>query len=324
MYQYPIPKPPIQFPATQQTFPVFQPNQPNLAAYARQEANRFIVEAPKQLHQGATRQQTFPVPPVSQPLFNHYLPDANRYVEPLVKRTEGATRQQTYIFPVSQPYIVTSIQQPEPVKRLEPPVVTTAQTYIFPLLQPYIVPAVQQPEVVKRFEGAIRQQTYIFEPSQPDFHYYVPDINWLMLGPRAQFDGATRQQTYIFPLSQPLVLAQPATYSETFRQLDQRVSQQTFPVPPVSQPDQAAYAALERNRFLVEASKQLHQGATLQQTYIFPLSQPYFGAPTTIIQVVPQFLGLTPIATVIRPMGTAASASPTGTAISGAATGNLS
>lgn len=521
------PRPPIQGPTVQGTFPVPPVSQPEFGNYLRQEMNRFVVDAPKQLHQGATilktfpvppisqpelayyvadvvnriltgpraqadqgatRQQTHPIPPVSQPLFNHYLPDENRYLEPLVKRFDGATRlqtfpvlpisqplfnwywpdvnlylwqgprqqfegairQQTYIFPVVQPYIVTSIQQPElikrleppvvtsaqtyifalsqpyilpanpqpevirqfqgatvqqtyifplsqpyivpavqhpdpglrrfdgattqqtyafpllqpyivtsvqqpdPVKRLEPPPVTTAQTYVFPISQPYIIPYIQQPETIKRFDGAIRQATFIFPVSQPEFRYYIPDAN--RPGPSPQFQGATSQQTYIFPLSQPLVLAQPATYSEVAKQLTQIVSVQTFPVfqvlqpdftwyfrntfaqvfravegptiqrtdpiPPVSQPELARYSALEMNRYIIGATPQPHQGATVQQTYIFPLSQPYFGMPTTILGVVPQFSGLTPVTAIIRVTGTATSAGPLGNALPSLATGN--
>jgi hypothetical protein len=59
--------------------------------------------------------------------------------------------------------------------------------------------------------------------------------------------------------------------------IDTGVKQQTWPVPPVSQPEQMAYAARERNRYIVPTYAHLHPGPTVQSTDpIPPVSGPLF------------------------------------------------
>jgi hypothetical protein len=47
-------------------------SQPEMARFAQLQMSRLIVPSPPQIHQGATIQETFPIPPVSQPAMDRY------------------------------------------------------------------------------------------------------------------------------------------------------------------------------------------------------------------------------------------------------------
>jgi hypothetical protein len=159
----------LQGATIQKTLPVPKTNQPELSqftAFSKLEDghyNRYIVDAKPQIHQGATRIATVPIPPVTtRPEYRYYLPDINRYIwEGPDQQFDGATVQPTVpIPPVSGPvlaYWQRSAANPD---------------YLMGGLGP--VPQVQQ--------GATRQQTYIFPPNKPEFAYYWRDVNRIQRG----------------------------------------------------------------------------------------------------------------------------------------------
>lgn len=205
----------------QGTIPIPGVSQPELNAYSRQQFNRYIIAVKPFLDSVAPIVvQTYLFPP-NQPELNGYLAtQQNRYQVETIKRFEGSTSQQTYIFAPSQPdraqieriinenrYIV------EPVKRFEGATAGPQQTYIFPQNQPdrgqvekvlnenrYVV------DITKRFEGATNQQTYVFVPNEPELGSYSNlQRNRFQVDVTKQFVGIAplSPQTYIFPVSQP-------------------------------------------------------------------------------------------------------------------------
>lgn len=242
----------------QQTY-VFPVNQPEQSRYGYTQYNRYVVDAKIQANQGATVLRTDPIPPVSRPEMRYYFPDINRYTPSItgpVEQFNGATIQQTYIFPPNQPELI-------------------AYKNKFDTLR-YIV------DVAKRFDGATVQQTYIFPPNEPELNAYraLAERNRYIIEVRKQVDqGSTVQQTYLFPPNEPeFSYYKPhnelRTLESAVRPIEGSTIQQTYVFPP-NQPELIAYsnrAAILQ--YIVEVKKQQDQGATVQQTYIFPIMQP--------------------------------------------------
>src|SRR5581483_5784660 len=193
--------------ATRQQSYIFFPNEPEMTRFISLHQNRHIVLTKFQVDQGATVQRTDPIPPNNQPLFNYYKPDTNWYLrEGPAQQFEGAIRQQTYLFPPNQPEL-------------------NRQNFL--QFNRFIIDA------VKRFEGATLQQTYLFPTPEPEFRYYLRN-----------------------------------TFAQSFRPVEGATSQQTFVFPP-NEPEFRYYL---RNTFGVTFTPIL--GATVQQIYLFNASQP--------------------------------------------------
>jgi hypothetical protein len=79
-------------------------------------------------------------------------------------------------------------------------------------------------------------------------------------------------------------------------------SRETVPIPPVSQPELNAYEMqLQRNRYIVAAPVQLHQGATIQQTIPIPgVSEPVFNYYQPVVNRM-QLTGIAGLFQVVRP-----------------------
>lgn len=293
--------------ATPQTSPIPGVSQPEQAWWNRTDINRAqIWIGPDQQFEGATRQQTY-IFPLSQPEPARIIPFINyeRYIVDAPKRFDGATQQQTYIFPQGQP--------------------DPAQVTAFLNRNRYLVDA------QKRFDGATVQDWFIYPLQQPEARRWnLPDPNrYPRFGPFPQFEGATTQPTFVFQPNQPelsrfsetqrnrfivdvtkrlenaVVAATGQMFFRSFTQVGRpgyrmvqmpksaaldnvTQSQPTFPIPPVSQPELSRYSEAQRNRFIVDAFRQL-SGATDQQTYVFEPSQPdqgWFAAPQRLRFVV--------------------------------------
>lgn len=280
----------------QQTY-IFPPSQPDQEREAQRRMLRFIVEAPKRLD-GPSSQQTY-VFPTNEPELRRFneltrldsIVDAPRYWYGF-----AVVQPQTYVFPVSQPLTPLSSRQP-----VQAPVyfegTTRQQTYVFPPSQPLVYSPVPYPVQAKPyFDGSTHQQTYIFPLSQPQTYLasrqplrapaYPQDTiaqqtyTFTLLQPLAPQPARqpvpaplqvqpTQQQTYIFPVSQPQTVKRVDTQPVSFIDFQARI-QVDFTLLPI---DLRTYAALQLNRFNVPAPTRL-DGATHQQTYIFPPSQP--------------------------------------------------
>jgi len=95
--------------------------------------------------------------------------------------------------------------------------------------------------IVKRFEDATVQQSYVFYTGQPEFSCYVSRLNELLTGPVQQLDVATvAPQIHTFVPNQP----------------------------------ELRYWTPEINRFMQSGPVRQTDGATPQQTYVFPVNQP--------------------------------------------------
>lgn len=254
----------------------------------RRQQLRSIVAAPAAVHQGVTLQATHPVPLVTRHYERrYYLYDPNRLlpgggnVGPDAQY-DGATNQQT-----------------API----PPVTTNPSSKYYLPDPNRLVSTNAGPE--PQFDGATVQPWFIYRPSQPMFAYYVRDTNRYVLGggnmgPDAQLDGATKQQTYAFPnwaqVDPRYYLRSP--WAPPALPIDVVVG----PVPqlyvfPLSQPVPWYYLR-DTNRYVLGGGNmgpdpQL-DGATLQQTYVFPLlsqvdaryyARRPWGAPTLPIDV---------------------------------------
>lgn len=245
-------------------------NQPELRAYANQlQAWRFVVAAVVAIHQGPTIQPTVPNPTVTAgPHIRYYVPDANRYVvgsgnvgpDP---QFDGTTQQATFpIPPVSQP----------------------ADQW-FGARAPAFLDRRRMTGPAPQFDGATTQDWFLYPVKPPEFRYYVNDPNRTALdsgnvGPDAQLDGATKQQTYVFAPNQPELAYQvPATRrvaqtGPTAQLLGVTVTTaQTYVFPP-NEPEFGRFSAQQALRFVVDATRQQDQGATLQATFVFPPNQP--------------------------------------------------
>ena len=205
---------------------------------------------------GPISQQTFPVPPVTTnptawiELLRKSQVNLNPRIMGPVDQYEGPTTQQTYTFYPGQPelsrfklkdalrYIVGEVPY------LTPDAVAVVQTDVFNFFQldSRYTPGRQYLRSIQ-LDGATNQQTYEFEPNQPELRGY--DLLRLFsrwnTGPTKQFDGPTNQQRFEF-----------------------------FP----AQPDQARFRALRDFLRYATSPAARTEGATSQQTYEFPVNQP--------------------------------------------------
>jgi hypothetical protein len=263
----------------QYIFPVSQPEY----SYYKPDINRFIWEGPDQMFDGAIKQQTYLFPPNQPDQARYNFPDLNRYPQegqqPQIH--QGATKQATSpIPPVSQPQnYADQRQQPAPKLSILGVTVTTAQTYVFSPNQPefsYYKPDINrfQDELVKRTEGATNQstfpipqtnqpqnyadnrqqpvqpvqvlgttviigQSFVFPVNQPEARYYFPDTNRYTDPVTKRFEGTTPliSQSYIFPVNQPNYAAYKGVYGTRIAiPLDGSSNQQTYVFLP-SQPN---------------------------------------------------------------------------------------
>lgn len=171
-----------------------------------------IPTSKTQIYQVATIPATHPIPPVSQLEFRYYVPDENRYFDQVIKRYEGATVQQQFIFPPYQPLNYASWNVLKTLGSAVVPIpgaTIQATSPVPPVSQPeyaYYVPSVNRyiDEIVKRYEGATVLQTIPVPPvSQPEYRYYVPEVNRYVDEIVKRYEGATTQATFIFPVAQP-------------------------------------------------------------------------------------------------------------------------
>lgn len=216
-----------------------------------------LVDAVKALHPGPTVQQTYLFPTLQPgPIIDKRQPD-------LVKRFEGATSQQTYVFShtFEQPGPLAPVLQVEPVKAIHQGAVVQ-QTYIFrhDLEQPGPLKPVLQIEVVKALhQGATVQGTFLFPLGQPlPFRpTSQPEL--------AKFIHQDARDTLLYPTQQPLPFRRGA-HVEINRAFHEEMAagEQTY----IFRHDLDQPSPL-RPVLQIEAVKALHQGATIQQTYAF-------------------------------------------------------
>lgn len=258
-------------------FPPYQPEPQQVSKLIQQ--NRFLVDAVK-YSDGATVQQTHPVPPLSNPLFRYYLPDINRHLwEGPDQLLEGATSQQTFVFPPNQPRREFDSRQPLDATKYFDGAIRDTASFLFPVPQPRRELESRQPvDAVRYSEGATAQQQFIFPPSQPT-----------LIPPRLQpevvksFDGATVQQSYIFYPSQPdptrvlLGLNTSRFLVEAIKQLEGAALQQTFIFPPNQPESSRILIPLNLNRFIVEPPKRFEGFTPVLQSYEFFPNQPETG-----------------------------------------------
>lgn len=220
------------------------------------------------IHQGPTVQQTHPVPPTSNPVPAVIIAARESFrsrVPAPVALHQGATIQPTIPIP---PVTVRDVQFWMPTLR-DPNRLALGSGNVGPDLQfdgatiqaTHPVPPIGQPDsrwtamrdalrfvvaTTRPIEGPTIQDWFLYPIAEPDFRNYRPDPNRIILGsgnlgPLHQLDGPTSQATSIFPPGQP---------------------------------DPRWVAGLQVPRFLVAAPPSLHQGPTVQGTFVFALSQP--------------------------------------------------
>lgn len=213
--------------------------------------SQYQIPTSKQRLEGATVQRTDPIPTVNQPNFRYYVPDINRYgIENTgpVNQLNGATNVQASI--------ADGVKMEYPLTRQIPSV--------------KLVP----------IHGATVQRTDPIPPvSQPQFRYYVPDINRYAIentGPIPQLGGATIQRTDPIPtVNQPNYRYYVPDVNRSLDLVVKRLESTVVVTPqtylfPLGQPDPRYYV---RNTSAV-VTRPL-EGATVQQTYPLPiLSQP--------------------------------------------------
>ena len=274
---------------------IFPVSQPEMNRYeALKQGWRHIV-ASARLFEGVVPTQNLWYA-TSNPLFNYYFRDVNRLTDARLQgeswQYEGATVQQEYIFPVSQPellryarahalrFIVDAIPRLETIQYIE----------IYPTKQPELNrfamikdSSRNMPAVTPRLEGATVQQKYDFPTNQPELSRFAVPIHSLrnMPMPVPRLEGATVMPTYEFFPNQPeqnriallrnalrfIVDAKPRFEGSTIQQ------EYIFPV---GSPDFARYDRVNQAWRYIVAAKERLEGATIQQEYIFPVGSPDF------------------------------------------------
>jgi hypothetical protein len=215
-FQLPRPKPPIDVtvaPSTQtDLYPV---NQPDLSRWLAREQARALG-GPVPQTSGATVQAGNFVFPVPQPVRDYYGRDrmpAPTTTLPILGPT--VTTGASYEFPVNQPNLTAWLARERsrtlgtgsPYPRTEG--ATIQQTYVFPVSEPdarfYVRNTFAETKVPIAGAAVVVAQSYEFKVSTPEFRFYAPDaVRYARTGSAPQIDtGATRQQTYIFPVNQP-------------------------------------------------------------------------------------------------------------------------
>lgn len=256
---------------------------PEMGGYLALQRNRYqpqMATAPI-LHQV----QLHPVPPVSQPDLSYLNLQRNRFQVAAPPQIHlGATVQQQFIFPVSQP---------EPAR-----VSARLQSSRFLV------------EAPKRVDGATVQATFIFPPNQPE----PTRVGALLQSPRflveapKRFDGAAAQATFIFPPNQPEpqranALIQGSRFLvEAIKRFDGSTVQDFA----TNQPEVTYFRAAQRNRYLVDAPRMVDQIQSTgpPQTYIMPVSGPQFAYYVSRIANWPappaEWLGMPPAISLTR------------------------
>jgi hypothetical protein len=245
-------------------------DQPDQARFARQQALRYVVSAPRY----------FDGPPVHQ----------------------------SYLFAMGQPQIRLSYQIPRAKAPIDVAIVAPAQTDIPPATAQPSRSWFVQLERVRSLGGSSSSlvgltvtaaPTYEFPVNQPELAYQLPLRRLLpQTGPAPQLLGpfVTTAQTYVFPVNQPELAYQPPLRrllpqtGPLAQLLGQFVTSAQTYVFPVNQADFAREAAKQALRYIVDAPRHV-AGATVQQTYEFAPSQPefrYYVRVTPASPVVPQ------------------------------------
>lgn len=214
---------------------------------------------------GPTLQATHPIPPVNQPLFSYYRADVNRYLwEGPDQVFDGATSQQTYVFPNG---------------------LVEQSSYSILQRNRFLLGSAPFLDTIV----AASQPTYIFPVSNPEMTgFALSHRNRFLVSVRRMDDGATVQQTSIFQPNQPelsrfsslqhsrsIVPAKP--FIETLSTV--LFQQYLFPV---SLPEQASWARQQFPRSTVQATRIL-DGATIQQIQVFTPNQPDPSATSVFI-----------------------------------------
>lgn len=254
LIQIPHPKPFIhQGPTVQPTDPIPDVSRPVPNSYVPQRP-RFVVTAPIYVHQGATTQQTHPVPPVTRQ-------------EParLVARTVSPSAQPSSTQARTYLHQGATIQATFPVPKTE----QWERAWWWRTTGAYVagVPA-ELP--INGVEGTV-PQTYEFKvttnyplPWTPRLR--DPNLMNCMDGPAAQFDGATAQPWFLYQTSQPELIR---------------------------------FGAREFARRLGGPAPQVQQGPTIQDWFIYPTEQAEFSWWPPLRRLtyqtgpMPQLLGLT-------------------------------
>lgn len=252
--QFQLPRPVWQIDQgalVQITHPTPPVSQPELSRYSLQNHQRYIVQPSPQIHQGAALiDSSPPIPILSQPIQLRYrlasLPPAT------IPQTDGAAAATP---PQSIPPAAILIQ---------PDLSYYARTIRIPSLYAAVLDqAATSPA-----------QMYTFERPRQLF-----TISQQQSGVVADGGGTTIQDWFVYPTSQPELrrynLPDPNRYAGPgpVRQTDGSVLQSVSPIPSVGQPDRAAWYVPIPSRYLDLVSKSF-TGAPIQQSYLFPPSQP--------------------------------------------------
>jgi hypothetical protein len=304
------PQPQIhQGPTVQATFPVppvtENPDQwSSPASAAFRDVNVRIASFQARL-EGATALATFPVPPINQPPNQWFGPaalvsvDTRRMTGPR-PQFDGATRQQTYVFPLSQPE-GRMLRYPQaiaetPLETITPGVIP--QTYEFTLSQPELSQwrpmlhalrvAVEAPKAVAHYgAAAVSPFSNIFSTAQPELRYFV---RLTRPADPVHVQGATIQATHpVPPVSGPpdgWWRGPLATTTVDARRMTggrpqlESLEQPMSPIPSVTGPAAQWWTGTVSpltvdGRRMVGPRPQF-DGATRQQTYEFFPGQPEF------------------------------------------------
>ena len=287
LYQLPINKVgSIQGPTILETSPIPPVSQPEMNAYSRiSNWQRYEVQTVLPIL-GLAPQDTSPIPPVSQPNLNYYFPSINRYLwEGPEQLFDGAVSQATFpIPPVSQPSLnhfakIMNWERydvPTKLPILGASIMRTDP--IPPVSQPlfnYYVPSINRyiDEVIKQVSGSTNVRTDPIPPvSNPLFNYYKPEINRYIDSVVKSLTGGTTQQTYLGFKSLFVWNGSSVVESAVATPISGSSVQQTY-LFPLSEP---VFNYYRRNTFSDVFFYEHFASATVAQTYIFPLSQPEY------------------------------------------------
>lgn len=137
--------------------------------------------------------------------------------------------------------------------------------------------------------SAVSPQSYEFAQIQPSRGWYERGYgNRRDVRRPLAIDIDPIQQSYVFAVGQPvtrrrLQIGAARAITETIVPVSQPQTYEFFP----AQPELRWYHLRQQHRFDVGVTPAVHTGATTEQTYIFPLSQPYFPKYRVTVAVVP-------------------------------------
>jgi hypothetical protein len=138
----------------------------------------------------------------------------------------------------------------------------------------------QMPRPMPPIAGPTIQQTYVFQPNQPDHaRYSAKRGNTTQVAPPVRVEGATVQPWFIYPTNQPDQARYAARWGLRTQvappvRLEGATVQPWF-IYPTNQPEMSRFVARQALRYLVNVRSREHESLAVQaQTYLFPLSQP--------------------------------------------------